>query len=197
MNRVEALVPRLVRVFRDIQNEQMAGIPVLNHNLHVEAVGFTEFHGRGLGVLITSWLMNLMLFPALDEDWRDFKIGSRHVHEFPSGPRDFLINVVENLGVCQTHALYSPMSGFQTQAQAVAAAKQIMRDLLIRVELEEKLDEKRLERFINGEDMSQIRQSETGSGPEGHIGETTEGVASVLIARSDFLRGRFSGKKTT
>jgi len=194
MNAAEDTAARLQRVFTDIQNERMAGIPILNQNLYVETVGFSEFEGRCLGVLITPWLMNLIMLPALGEDWSQLVVGHKETHEFPSGRRDFLVNEFDDIGICQTQALFSPMFGFKTQDQARISACQIMDGLMLRADPEQSLDEERLERFINGEDMAQIQRSENEA--EAHLNKPSANVGAppAKIARSDFIRGKFSGK---
>ncbi len=181
MNPAETLASRLEGVFTAIQNERMAGIPLLNLELRVEAVGFSEFEGRPLGVLITPWLMNLVLFPAENEDWSRLEVGGRKSHEFPSGPRDFVVNAFDGLGICQTQALYSPMFGFKAQESARLMARRIMDGLMVFKAPEERLDEKRLERFINGEETAQSDNV-----------APVQGGAPAQIARSDFIRGKFS-----
>ncbi len=183
---------QLERVFNAIQNERMAGIPLLNLELQVEAVGFSEFKGRVVGVLITPWLMNLVLFPAADEDWSRLEVGSKQSHEFPSGPRDFVVNAFDGLGICQTQALYSPMFGFRAQDSARLKARRIMDELMVFKAPEERLDEKRLERFINGEEGPQIRQEEVEAGARSDKAAPVQSGAPVQIARSDFIRGKFS-----
>ncbi len=189
MSRAEDIAARLERVFTIIENEQMAGIPILNPALKVEAVDFDEFEGRCLGILITPWLMNLMLFPSIDDDWSGFAIGDKHCHEFPAGKRNFLVNHFDEIGICQCLALYSPMFAFTAQNEARAAARRVMAELMQHNEHDGELDEGYLEMLLRGEDISRNGQSENkaGSGPD-------KGATASKIARSDFIRGRFSGK---
>ena len=44
----------------------MAGVPMLNPALRVQAVGFRHWQSHWLGVLVTPWFMNLMLLPRID-----------------------------------------------------------------------------------------------------------------------------------
>ena len=47
-----------------IYRERMQGLPIVNPELSVEAVGFEPFEAHELGVLISPWFMNLVLLPA-------------------------------------------------------------------------------------------------------------------------------------
>ena len=51
----------VAEVFARIHREQMADIPILNPRLEVECLGFQEYQGRAIGILITPWLMNLLM----------------------------------------------------------------------------------------------------------------------------------------
>ena len=188
MSRAEDITTRLERVFTTIENEQMAGIPLLNLNLEVEAVGFREFKGRCLGVIITPWLMSLMLFAAADDNWGGLVIGEKCSHEFPGGRRDFLVNHFDEIGICQSLALHSPMFGFTGQEQARAAARRSITELMTRKEHDDEPDEKRLERLLRGEDMHQAGKSENITGEQ-----PVKAAPAPRIARSDFIRGKFSG----
>ena len=48
----------------------MAGLPLLNEALSVEVVGFLEWRGMHLGVLVTPWCVNLMALPHRDGTWQ-------------------------------------------------------------------------------------------------------------------------------
>ena len=61
---MHAAVSQLAAAFRNVAKERMAGVPLVNETLSVEAVGFTEWDGRLLGVLVAPWFMNLVLLPG-------------------------------------------------------------------------------------------------------------------------------------
>lgn len=127
----EQFEARVAILFERIQREQMAGLPLLNKALSVTTLGFREFEGRMLGLLITPWMMSLLLFPKSGDDWSTQALGSKHVIAFPGGNYRFMINVIDELGVCQMHSLHSPMHPFGSQAAAVAAATAFMDKLLV------------------------------------------------------------------
>src|SRR4051794_8656986 len=63
-------VAELATLFSTIAHTRMAGVPVLNASLRVEAIGFERpLTGDvvapvvGVGVLVTPWFMNLVRLP--------------------------------------------------------------------------------------------------------------------------------------
>jgi [NiFe] hydrogenase assembly HybE family chaperone len=122
---------RVANLFERIHREQMAGLPLLNKALSVTTLGFQEFEGRILGMLITPWMMSLVRFPGPQDDWQAQALGSKHSVTFPNGNYRFLINVIDELGVCQMHSLHSPMHPFGNQAAAVSEATAFMDKLLV------------------------------------------------------------------
>jgi [NiFe] hydrogenase assembly HybE family chaperone len=122
---------RVASLFERIHRERMAGLPLLNKALQVTTLGFQEFEGRILGMLITPWMMVLFRFPRPQDDWNTQALGSKHMITFPSGTYRFLINVLDELGTCQMHSLHSPMHRFANQAAAVAEAQSFMDKLLV------------------------------------------------------------------
>ena len=191
------ITSQLDSVFNKILANEMAGLPLLNPKIDVEVLEFQEFEGRSIGIVISPWLMSLIMLPSsqLGDDWSTFEIGQQHVHEFPSGDYKFLVNEFEGLGICQVHAIHSPMSNFFTHDQAKITALVFMKKLMSVVDEDDRLDEKRLERFINGENMDDIKKSEQ---PEEITPETSpEKIAKPTpqIDRRNFLRGRLDDKK--
>ncbi|MDP2005851.1 MAG: [NiFe]-hydrogenase assembly chaperone HybE [Rubrivivax sp.] len=104
--------------FEHILQHQMAGVPMLNPALQVQALGFRPWAGHWLGVLVTPWFMNLVLFPRQREQWQ--AIGereSRH-YVFPAGVFEFIGSHDGELGDYQACSLFSPMFEFQDHAAA-------------------------------------------------------------------------------
>ena len=127
----QLVATRVANLFERIHREQMAGLPLLNKALSVATLGFQEFEGRILGMLITPWMMSLVRFPGPQDDWQAQALGSKHSVTFPNGNYRFLINVIDELGVCQMHSLHSPMHPFRNQAAAVSQATAFMDKLLV------------------------------------------------------------------
>jgi [NiFe] hydrogenase assembly HybE family chaperone len=124
--------PLLEAAFRRIEAERMAGVPILNPALRVEAVGFARWQGHWLGALITPWFMNLVLVPGPEGEWQSVADGARIFRHFPAGDYAFLGGNEAELGEFQTCALFSPMGLFADQdgvrAVAVAALGMLMVD---------------------------------------------------------------------
>jgi len=198
----EKIAAQLDSVFNNIHANEMAGLPLLNSKINVETVGFQDYNGRTIGIVISPWLMSLVMFPSsqLGDDWNGFEIGDQQVHEFPSGDYKFRVNEFDGVGVCQVHAIHSPMSGFFSQDHAKATARQFMTKLMTVVDEDDRLDEKRLERFINGEEMDGIHKSEQASKEPPETVSVAEvknpNKAAPAIGRRDLLRGRLESKRS-
>jgi [NiFe] hydrogenase assembly HybE family chaperone len=150
---------RVANLFERIHREQMAGLPLLNKALSVTTLGFQEFEGRILGMLITPWMMSLLLFPKPQDDWQSQALGSKNMISFPGGNYRFMINVIDVLGVCQMHSLHSPMHRFGSQDAAIAEATAFMDKLLVippgGVQYDP-VDEELLGKILRGEKVPQM-----------------------------------------
>ncbi|MES9994072.1 MAG: [NiFe]-hydrogenase assembly chaperone HybE [Candidatus Thiodiazotropha sp.] len=124
------LIEGLERQFRQIQRERMQGLPLLNPKLDVEAVGFQEWNGYCLGVLITPWFMNLMLLPPEGDSWKALRIGDKTLYQMPSGPYEFILGEEAGIGRYQTCSLFSPVFEFADHETAVATAEAVMDALM-------------------------------------------------------------------
>lgn len=116
----------LVAEFKEIFHSKMRDVPIVNHALHVEAVGFRVHEGRLLGVLVSPWFMNLVLLPAEGEDWSDLHPGAKEIIAFPSGAYEFIHNVRGMVGGYKACSLFSPMADFASQMNAIAVAREVM-----------------------------------------------------------------------
>lgn len=123
MNRV---IDNLVRAYRHIGDERISGLPIYHDKLSVEAVRFQAWEGRLVGVLITPWFMNLVLFPGGGEECPDLSAGSATEWEFPSGTYQFRTSVVEGVGVHLSAVLFSNVKAFADQDTARAVAREVM-----------------------------------------------------------------------
>lgn len=104
--------------FEHIHRHQMAGVPMLNPVLQVQAIGFRPWAEHWLGVLVTPWFMNLVLFPRLRERWQPIgERESRH-YVFPAGVFEFIGSRDAELGDYQACSLFSPMFEFADAAAA-------------------------------------------------------------------------------
>ncbi len=127
MDPAAALARRLEAVFRRIERERMADVPILNPALKVEVVGMRPWAGDWLCVLVTPWSMNLMLLPGDSGEggWRAQAVGSSTRLAFPAGGFDFIVGAEPGIGCFAMCSLFSPMDGFgdaETAAATAAAA---------------------------------------------------------------------------
>lgn len=120
-NRVEALV----RHFEEIYREHMQGIPIINPRLSVEAVGFTNFDGDSVGVLITPWFMNLVLLPGTDE-FHERDQGAEAEFAFPAGRYAFTIAHDDQIGTFLTAVLFRSVTEFADQEMARDVAETVL-----------------------------------------------------------------------
>jgi [NiFe] hydrogenase assembly HybE family chaperone len=111
--------------FADIQQQRMAGIPILNPVLRVQAVDFQLYQQIWLGVLISPWFMNILFM-------RDdgLAVGTKVMHSFPAGQFEFTVAREDALGFYQSCSLYSPMFAFDQQEIAVQTAQAALQALL-------------------------------------------------------------------
>lgn len=123
---VPAAVGRLVEVFTELARDGMAGLPIANSALVVEAVGFAVWEGDSVGVLITPWAINLMILPGDPAVAAGPNDGLARPRRFPSGVYEFHAGHLDGLGAYQSCSLFSPPTGFADQDSARAVALEIM-----------------------------------------------------------------------
>lgn len=126
--RVQALVAH----FEDVRVNRMAGIPVLNPALQVEAVGFQWAEAAqggdvavAEGVLITPWFMSLVRLPSRELPHGNC-VARKFVRDFGSERFEFIGGHSDALGYFESSALFSPMEGFDSQALAVETAREVL-----------------------------------------------------------------------
>ena len=125
-NAMDAAVARLEADFREIYNGKMRDVPLCNHSLHVQAVGFQPWGGHYLGVLIAPWFMNLVLLAGPQDNWTALQPGVKELIGFPSGTYEFIHNAREQVGGYKACSLFSPMGDFNSQMQAVDVARAVL-----------------------------------------------------------------------
>ncbi len=199
MNDPQLAAETLEQIFRQIHQQQMVGIPILNNMLKVQALGFQEFQGRIIGILITPWLMNLLMLPGDNDDWSALELGKKQPHRFPSKTFQFIVNEFDGIGKCQTYSLFSPMSEFANQDHALAAAQSFLDTLMVETELAEDnvIDDELLGRIMRGEETPEVNLDDFA------VIDATETVTPVRgapeiklrvekkLSRRDLLRGSF------
>ncbi len=121
---------RLVAAFRRIAQERMAGLPIVNPALGVEAIGFRRWSGHWLGMLVTPWSISVVLLPADDAAWQHVTPPQRRFVRFPFGDLAFLQGEEPELGAYQACSLFASMESFDSQAVARATAQASLAALL-------------------------------------------------------------------
>lgn len=191
MSQPDIVASRLVERFRQIHQERMQGIPILNHVLEVQSIGFREWGQHCIGILVTPWFMNLMVIPGEQNEWVDKALGAKVEVDFPSGPRQFQVNAVDGFGPCLSCALHSPMSCFDDQASAIARAEDVLLNLMDESQrVEPTQEEERIEAFLRGEEM-QAPEDELEENPIA-VDEQAQPLSEKLqepLSRRDMLRG--------
>lgn len=123
-----ASVDDLLDHYRMIDRERMRGLPIVNPRLTVEAIGFREYGGHRIGILVTPWFMNLVLLPD-DDGWRDHAQGSVSVSALPSGDCEWTVGHDDVLGTYLTAVLFHTVADFPDQEIARAIAEEVLREL--------------------------------------------------------------------
>lgn len=157
--------PRLEAAFTRIWKTRMQGLGFLNAALRVDAVGFREWEGEWLGVLVTPWSMNLVLMPA-GSGGSMAAAGSERFVRFPAGRFLFISARDAELGEYHACSLLSPVGQFADHETARATAEAALVALFDPAN-------------VPGEEALAPR------GPARPAGAT----------RRDFLRGRASGDR--
>ena len=118
---------RIEAVFAEIARTRMQGVPVLHPGLGVAMRGL-QAHGEGrIGVLVTPWFMNLLVFPATDPASR---VGEKRVLALPSGGYEAIWAHEEALGGYWAVSLFSPMFEFADMEAAIATADAALAEIL-------------------------------------------------------------------
>jgi [NiFe] hydrogenase assembly HybE family chaperone len=131
--------PALERVFGDIYLHRMQDVPLCNHALRVEAIGFRCTDDGWLGVLITPWSMNVMLLPARGAHWTHMVLGAKRLHVLASGAYELFGSAEEGVGEYHYLSLFSPMAGFSSQDEARSIAEAALA-LLVDAETARKIE---------------------------------------------------------
>jgi len=125
---IEITESALVDRYRTISSERMRGLPIVNDRLEVESVGFRDFEGRRIGILITPWFMNLVLLPGT-RDHSEAAQGTTVAWPLPAGSYEFTACCDEELGLYFTAILFRTVVDIPDQLTARAIAEEILQEL--------------------------------------------------------------------
>lgn len=120
---IDERVAALVALYRRVGETDMAGVPICNPALAVEAVGFRPFGPGWLGAVVAPWFLNAVLIPADSRHWASLLDGDRIVLALPAGDHAFTAARLDGLGTLTVIPLVSAMNVFGSHAEAVAAAR--------------------------------------------------------------------------
>lgn len=175
--------PQLVQAFRVVAT-RMAGLPIVNDALAVEAVGFAPWQGHWLGVLVTPWFMNLILAPRDPAAWQPLAQGAKRAYRFPAGIYDFIGANDPLAGEYQMCSLFSPVLQFDDQATARMVAE-LARAALFDVANAE------ASAVPVGNLSPQPERDPAAPGPLAQL----EAALNTPQTKRDFLRGRWTDRK--
>jgi [NiFe] hydrogenase assembly HybE family chaperone len=120
----------LACVYGHIYEHVMRDVPICNHALAIEAVGFRAFEGRVFGIVVTPWFMNLV---AVDETKDAESVpspeGSSLRLSLPAGDVDFIASRLEGFGRLHSCSLFSPMHDFADMDVARRTAAEALKAL--------------------------------------------------------------------
>jgi len=118
----EALRARLVAAWTRVRDERMAGVPILNDAIGVDALAPRPWRDGWLTVLVTPWSINFMLLPDVGADWSSLRPGQNLRHVFPAGAFSFIVGDEPGYGRYQMCSLFSPVLEFEGHDAAMIAA---------------------------------------------------------------------------
>lgn len=171
---MNAIEQKLETVFTGIANTRMAGLPICNEAMRVQAVGFRAWQEHWVGVLITPWTISLVLMPGDKAPLKTLGADEKMTWAFPSGSYEFMGLNDPALGTCQICSLISPVNDIERHEDAVSIAEQVM------------------EALFSPDQSDQIRDAERKVKLEA-ARLSGEPVKDKTLSRRDFLRGNFLG----
>ena len=133
----QSRVQTLEQVFAHIAATRMRDVPVQNHALRVQAVGFApqaDADGEWLlGVLVTPWFMNLVYLPLTVPGAGEavaggavLGVGQKASRQIGNERFEFIGAHEDGLGAFACCSLFSPMFEFADHAAAVATACEVL-----------------------------------------------------------------------
>lgn len=175
---LQQTVIQLEQVFCRIQAERMQDVPILNPALSVQGVGFTDWNGSYLGILLTPWFINIVLLSANNHHCDGRRTGEKCLQRLPSGEYEFLVSEEEGIGKYQACSLMSPVFEFDCQQSAVLFAEQSMRQIMCPQDAGD-----------------EVADESTAYPPLQSAPGDYQTVTQRKLTRRDLLRGRWTGGK--
>ena len=134
----EPAVERVVARYREAE-PRMRDLPFYNDGLSIEAVGFRDWEGHRLGILITPWFINLILLPGEEDDWSGVDQGDQSDWHLPAETIRFTANRPEadEGEVFLAAPIFTNVVGVPDHEAAKNIADQVLKSLLARPGSEE------------------------------------------------------------
>ncbi len=114
--------------FRQIQ-KTMSSLPIYHPKVRVQAVDFSPWKYFWLGIMVTPWSINLILFPGDRSHWKSVPKGKKLHYKFSAGIFDFISVHDQSLGEYQMCSMLSPLSEITDHEMAILVAKSILNEL--------------------------------------------------------------------
>jgi [NiFe] hydrogenase assembly HybE family chaperone len=118
---------RLEALYRAVAEGPMAGLPICNPRLAVAAVGFREWGGEAVGVVVTPWFVNVVA-ASLDEA-TPAPLGTTRKRVLPAGAIEMIVGELPGFGRLDAASLFSPCHDFADMEAALAAAEAALQAL--------------------------------------------------------------------
>lgn len=159
---------------------RMAEFPICNRALRVESVGFREWGGVVVGVLVSPWTMSLLVLAGRGGPLPRLQAGALERWSFPSGAYEFVPGEHPDLGPYRSCSLLSPPEGIASQDDARAAADAVLAALFAQASAEPA-------------EAARAAQVPAASRPEAKAGApvTNREGAPASAGRRAFLAGSF------
>lgn len=123
------MLTRLMTAYRNSVQPRMAGLPMYNPSLEIEAVGFEQRAGRLGGVLITPWCMNLVLLPNEEDTWGGMASGETVEVDLPAGRYSCMLSMIDGIVPHLSLPLFTAVQDFPDQDTARQVASEVLRRL--------------------------------------------------------------------
>jgi [NiFe] hydrogenase assembly HybE family chaperone len=122
----------LQQTFAEIARTRMLGVPVQNHAIQVQAIGFApepDNTNMLLGVLVTPWFMNLVRLPTQTAfpGERLLSVGKKANRSVGNRSFEFMGADEPDIGAFEVCSLFSPMFEFANHATAADTANEILK----------------------------------------------------------------------
>ncbi|MEH6627513.1 MAG: [NiFe]-hydrogenase assembly chaperone HybE [Motiliproteus sp.] len=119
----------LEQIYTTIYREQMHDVPVVNPAIQIEAIGFSEWEGHWLGILLTPWFMNVLVIQKAGSPWPELEMGKGKelMISFPQGEYKFSAREEKGIGSYLSCSLASPVNDWKSHPEAKRTAEDVLR----------------------------------------------------------------------